>query len=77
MKISELFIWKFSFFGGEIFYIFEEACFVLWIPILSVVAVHVIRDISVNKKNEELFNIKQIETDFALLMINTKKVKKL
>ena len=26
-KISELFIWKFSVFGGEIFYIFEKACF--------------------------------------------------
>ena len=26
-KISEFFIWKFSVFGGEIFYIFEKACF--------------------------------------------------
>ena len=26
-KISEFFIWKFSVFGGEIFYIFEYACF--------------------------------------------------
>ena len=26
-KISEFFIWKFSFFGGKIFSIFEEECF--------------------------------------------------
>ena len=26
-KISEFFILKFSIFGGEIFYIFEKACF--------------------------------------------------
>ena len=26
-KISEILIWKFSVFGGEIFYIFEYACF--------------------------------------------------
>ena len=26
-KISEFFIWKFSFFGGKIFSIFEQACF--------------------------------------------------
>ena len=26
-KISEFFIWKFSFFGGKIFIIFEQACF--------------------------------------------------
>ena len=26
-KISEIFIWKFSVFGDEIFYLFEQACF--------------------------------------------------
>ena len=33
-KLPEFYIWKFSFFGGKILKIFEEACFYNVIPIL-------------------------------------------